>query len=162
MVRAADSEIPWLGEHEMAAWRAYIVGSALLEHRLSRDLQVAHGLSLADYEILVQLSEQPEHRSRMSELATSVAHSKSRISHQIRRLEAKGLVRRQECPSDGRGVFALLTEDGLAALRTAAPTHLAGVRAHMIDLLGTDEQEVLGRVFGRVTERLQGGETPSS
>lgn len=140
----------------MAAWRAYIVGSALLEHRLSRDLQLDHGLSLADYEILVELSEQPERRLRMSELANGVAHSKSRVSHQIRRLEGKGLVRRQECPDDGRGVLAMLTESGAALLQRAAPTHLAGVREHFVDLLDDEEQDVLARVFDRVTEHLRG------
>ena len=78
-----DRHTRWLDDREMAAWRAYIVGSALLEHRLNRELQAGHGLSIADYEIMVQLSEQPGRRLRMSELAKSVAHSKSRISHQI-------------------------------------------------------------------------------
>lgn len=142
----------------MAAWRAYIVGSALLEHRLTRELQVDHGVSLADYEILVELSEQPGRRLRMSELAARVAHSKSRVSHQIRRLETKGLVRREECPDDGRGVLAWLTENGIDLLRRAAPTHLAGVREHMIDLLDPDEQRVVARVFQRVSAHLRSQE----
>ena len=140
----------------MTAWRSYIVGSALLEHRLSRELQEEHGLSLADYEILVQLSEQPCHQQRMSELAQGVAHSKSRISHQIRRLETKGLVLRCESPSDGRVVLALLTDEGERLLRQAAPTHVAGVREHMVDFLDEEECRVLTRVFGRITEHLRG------
>ncbi|WP_425565211.1 MarR family winged helix-turn-helix transcriptional regulator [Saccharopolyspora taberi] len=140
----------------MAAWRAYIVGSALLDHRLNRELQSAHGLSIADYEILVRLSEQPGQRMRMSRLAADVAHSKSRISHQIRRLEAADLVRRQECPNDGRGVLAILTEEGAQRLRDAAPTHVAGVREHMIDQLEPEEQEVLAKVFDRLTDHLRG------
>ncbi|MFD0924055.1 MarR family winged helix-turn-helix transcriptional regulator [Saccharopolyspora rosea] len=140
----------------MAAWRAYIVGSALLEHRLNRELQVGHGLSIADYEIMVQLSEQPDRRLRMSELAKSVAHSKSRISHQIRRLEAANLVRRVECPNDGRGVLAVLTDEGAEKLSTAAPTHVEGVREHMINLLSPEEQEVLAAVFERLTGHLGG------
>jgi DNA-binding MarR family transcriptional regulator len=139
----------------MAAWRAYIVGSALLEHRLNRELQTSHGLSIADYEILVRLSEHPEHRLRMSDLASHVAHSKSRISHQIRRLEADDLVRRVECPSDGRGVFAVLTEAGADRLRAAAPTHVAGVREHIVDLLEPEEQQVLASVFERVIAHLR-------
>jgi DNA-binding MarR family transcriptional regulator len=139
----------------MAAWRAYIVGSALLEYRLNRELQMAHGLSLADYEILVRLSEHPEHQLRMSDLASHVAHSKSRISHQVRRLEAESLVRRVECPSDGRGVFAELTEAGANLLRTAAPTHVAGVREHIVDLLEPEEQQVLASVFERVIAHLR-------
>ncbi|GAA4611523.1 MarR family winged helix-turn-helix transcriptional regulator [Saccharopolyspora hordei] len=140
----------------MGAWRAYIVGSALLEHRLNRDLQLSHDLSIADYEILVRLSESPDQRMRMSELANDVAHSKSRTSHQVRRLEAAGLVRRVECPDDGRGVLAVLTEAGAAKLREAAPVHVASVRENLIDLLDEHEQEVLGRIFDRLTAHLGG------
>lgn len=140
----------------MGAWRAYIVGSALLEHRLNRDLQLSHNLSIADYEILVRLSESPDQRMRMSELANDVAHSKSRTSHQVRRLEAAGLVRRDECPDDGRGVLAVLTEAGAAKLREAAPVHVASVRENLIDLLDEHEQEVLGRIFDRLTAHLGG------
>ncbi|MBA8827467.1 DNA-binding MarR family transcriptional regulator [Saccharopolyspora lacisalsi] len=150
-----DDDTRWLNNREMSAWRSYIVGSALLEYRLSRELQTEHGVSLADYEILVQLSEQPRHRQRMSELAQGVAHSKSRISHQIRRLEAKGLVLRRECPSDGRVVLALLTDEGKRLLRQAAPTHVAGVREHMVDFLDEEECRVLNCVFGRITEHLR-------
>ena len=146
---------PWLGETEMTAWRAYIVGSALLEHRLNRELQLSHGLSIADYEILVSLSEVPDMQLRMSELAAGIAHSKSRMSHQIRRLEREGLVRRQECPEDGRGVLAVLTDKGMAKLREAAPSHVQGVREHMIDLLEPDEQKTLGAIFTRLTSHLR-------
>ncbi|WP_145741409.1 MarR family winged helix-turn-helix transcriptional regulator [Saccharopolyspora dendranthemae] len=139
----------------MTAWRAYIVGSALLEHRLNRELQLSHGLSIADYEILVSLSEVPDMRMRMSELAAGIAHSKSRMSHQIRRLEREGLVRRQECPEDGRGVLAALTDKGMAKLREAAPSHVQGVREHMIDLLEPDEQKTLGEIFTRLTGHLR-------
>ena len=150
-----EAQTSWLDGCEMAAWRSYIVGSALLEHRLNRELQSAPGLSLADYEIPVRRSEQPEQRMRMSELDNDVAHSKSRISHQIRRLESADLVRRQECPSDGRGVFAILTDHGAQRLREAAPTHVAGVREHMIDQLEPEEQRVLAKVFGRLTTYLR-------
>lgn len=146
----------WLNDREMAAWRAYIVGSALLEHRLNRDLQNTHNLSIADYEILVRLSERPDQRMRMSELANDVAHSKSRISHQIRRLESAGLVRRDECPDDGRGVLAVLTEEGAAKLREAAPSHVASVRENLVDILDEKEQEVMGRIFDRLTTHLGG------
>lgn len=155
MSEATEQLTPWLGDTEMTAWRAYIVGSALLEHRLNRELQVAHGLSIADYEILVSLSEAPDMRMRMSELANGIAHSKSRMSHQIRRMESEGLVRRQECPQDGRGVLAVLTEQGLAKLREAAPSHVQSVRDHMIDLLDADEQKTLAAIFSRLTGHLR-------
>jgi len=152
---ATEQLTPWLGDTEMTAWRAYIVGSALLEHRLNRELQLAHGLSIADYEILVSLSEAPDMQMRMSELANGIAHSKSRMSHQIRRMESEGLVRRQECPQDGRGVLAVLTEEGLAKLREAAPSHVQGVRDHMIDLLDAEEQKTLAAIFSRLTDHLR-------
>ncbi|GAB2740675.1 MarR family transcriptional regulator [Salinifilum aidingensis] len=142
----------WLDEREMAAWRSYIVGSALLEHRLNRELQAEHDLSIAEYEILVRLSEQSDWRMRMRDLADDVAHSKSRISHEVRRLERAGWVVRRDSPEDGRGVFAILTEAGWDKLRSAASWHVAGVREHMIDLLTEEEQEVLARVFGRLIE----------
>lgn len=159
MTKSAESTVRWLDEQEMAAWRAYIVGSALLEHRLNRELHQAHSLSIADYEILVRLSEQPDRQMRMSELAADVAHSKSRISHQIRRLEAEDLVRRTECPSDGRGIYAMLTDKGVALLHKSAPTHVAGVREHLVDLIEPDEQRVLADVFERIITHLRSKDT---
>lgn len=138
----------------MQAWRTYIIGSQLLAYQLNRELQDEHNLTLADYEILVRLSEQPANRMRMSQLAGEVASSKSRLSHQITRMERAGLVTRMECPSDGRGVFAQLTETGMARLTTAAPTHLAGVRSHLIDLLTPAEHDALATVFEKVLDHL--------
>src|SRR5918998_4207849 len=115
----------------MRAWRAYVVGKAVLDSRLHQDLQQQHQLALADYELLVRLSEAPCGQARMSILAEQVASSKSRISHQIGRMEKAGLVRRQECPSDGRGVIAVITSQGLEVLHGAAPTHVRGIRDNL-------------------------------
>lgn len=150
------AEPRWLDGEELRAWRAYVVGSALLEQRLHHDLQEGHGLAFGDYELLVRLSEAPCGRVRMSSLAEQVAASKSRVSHQIARLEKDGLVRREECPSDGRGVFAVLTDCGRRALEAAAPTHLEGVRADFVDQLSLGEREVLTRVFERMIGHLRG------
>ncbi|WP_433274986.1 MarR family winged helix-turn-helix transcriptional regulator [Actinosynnema sp. CS-041913] len=140
----------------MRAWRNYVVGAAMLADRLHRELQDRHALSLADYEVLVRLSEQRGLRMRMSQLAEEVASSKSRVSHQVARMEREGLLRRRECPEDGRGVFAELTDLGMKTLEGSAPTHVDGVRAHMVDLLSRDEQEVLAKVFDRVITHLRG------
>ncbi len=156
VTRITDTEPRWLDDKEMRAWRAYIVGSQMLSYRLHRELQDNHGLALADYEILVRLSEQPGARMRMSVLAGEMASSKSRLSHQVTRMEQAGLVIRTECPSDGRGVFAELTDKGAEVLNTAAPTHLDGVRTHLIDLITDEEQAVLASVFERVDEHLRG------
>jgi DNA-binding MarR family transcriptional regulator len=145
----------WLDDEEMRAWRGFIVGSELLEYRLHRELQDAHGLSLADYEILVRLSEQPDFRMRMTQLATEVASSKSRVSHQVARLERADLVKREGCANDGRGVLAVLTERGYDLLRIAAPTHLRGVREHFVDLLSAQERATVASIFERVASRLR-------
>jgi DNA-binding MarR family transcriptional regulator len=143
----------------MRAWRAYIMGTELMRQQLHRELQESHGLSIADYEVLVQLSERPDGRMRMSQLAGRVASSKSRLSHQISRMERAGLVRRADCPDDARGVIAELTDKGMATLRAAAPTHVEGVREHLIDLLTDAEQEALATIFERVLKHL--GEPPA-
>ena len=158
MTVAQEVEPRWLDEEEMRAWRAYIVASHMLEYRLHRELQEGHGISHADYEILVRLSEQPGHQMRMSQLAGDVASSKSRVSHQVARMEMAGLLRRIGCPSDGRGVFAVLTDKGFDQLKQAAPTHVDGVRRHFVDLLTREEQEVLAQVFDRVMSHLHGDE----
>ena len=138
----------------MAAWRAYRVSSILLEGQLHRELVDAHDITLADYEVLVRLAERPDHRMRMSVLAAEVASSKSRVSHQIARMERAGLVERDNCSSDGRGVYAVLTETGMANLREAAPTHVDGVRRHMIDLTTEAQQATIAKVFERVGAML--------
>lgn len=146
----------WLNAEEMRAWRTYVVATHLLDAQLNRELQEEHQLALADYELLVRLSEAPCGQARMSTLAEQVASSKSRISHQIGRMEKAGLVRRQECPADRRGVFAVITSHGWEVLRSAAPTHVRGVRDHLVDLLSAEERLALAEVFERVIDHLRG------
>lgn len=131
-----------------------MVGSERLRQRLNTELQDGHNLPLADYEVLVRLSEQDEGRMRMTQLADEVAQSKSRLSHQISRLEAAGLVRRTHCPNDARGILAEITPHGMEQLRIAAPTHVEGVRDHLIDLISAEERAVLATVFERVLTHL--------
>ncbi|ALG05702.1 MarR family winged helix-turn-helix transcriptional regulator [Kibdelosporangium phytohabitans] len=148
------AEPRWLTAAELRAWRAYVIGSERLRQRLNTELQEGHDLPLADYEVLVRLSEQDKGQMRMTQLADEVAQSKSRLSHQISRLEAAGLVRRTHCPNDARGVLAEITETGMDQLRTAAPTHVDGVREHLVDLITPAEREVLADVFERVLTHL--------
>jgi len=145
----------WLDEHQQAAWRAWIAASLLLPDRLSRDLQDEAGISLADYEILVHLSESPQRRLRMSDLADLTLSSRSRLSHQIDRMSNAGLVDRQPCSEDRRGSFAVLTQDGYDFLVTTAPAHVASVRAHLVDVLTPEEFDVLGRICTKVADRLR-------
>jgi DNA-binding MarR family transcriptional regulator len=153
-VTAITDEPRWLDDGEMRAWRAYVIGSELLRKQLNRELQDRHGLALADYEVLVRLSECDGGRMRMAHLAGEVASSKSRLSHQIARMESAGLVQRVECGDDARGVFAEITETGLARLHETAPTHVTGVRAHLVDLLSRADQATLADIFERVLVHL--------
>ena len=149
-----SSHVTWLDQQQQRTWRAFLVGTTLLMDRLDRDLREQHRLSLPEYEILVRLSEAEGNRLRMAVLADSVSHSRSRVTHTVSRMEGVGLVARDACLSDGRGVEAVLTEQGRAALANAAPTHVAGVRRFLVDLVDDDDFEAVGRVFDAVTDHL--------
>lgn len=145
----------WLTAEQQKHWRAYIAATELLQDRLSRELQASHGLTLSDYEILVRLSEAPDRRLRMSELADYTLSSRSRLSHQVDRLENQGLVERQACETDRRGANAVLTDKGWELLVAAAPTHVEGVREHLVDLLSDKEFAAVGKALATVAEHLQ-------
>jgi len=153
------SEVRWLSEPEMHAWRSYVVATLRLRQRLHRELVEAHKISLTDYEVLVCVSLKPEEKMRMSELATMLGSTKSRLSHQVGRMESTGLVVRIADPEDKRAIVVELTEEGRNLLNLAAPTHVTGVRAHLIDRLSTQEQEVLGDSFERVLIKLEESES---
>jgi DNA-binding MarR family transcriptional regulator len=144
----------WLDAEQQRTWRAYLVGTTLLMDRLDRDLRELHDLSMPEYEILVRLSEAPDHRMRMAQLAGSISHSRSRVTHTVARLEKDGLVTRSACVSDGRGVEAVLTDEGLERLEAAAPTHVEGVRRFLVDLAGEEDFAAVGRVFNAVADEL--------
>jgi len=144
----------WLTEDEQRAWRAYIQLAQLLIRQLDRDLH-PFGLSMHDYEILVELSEAPHIRLRMTELADRTAQSRSRLSHQINRMESKGLVVREGCEGDKRGTFAVLTERGADIIGKVAPHHVTSVRQHFIDQLAPDRLAVLTDACEPVLDRLR-------
>jgi DNA-binding MarR family transcriptional regulator len=136
------SEPRWLDETEMRAWRGLIATSRLLVEQLGRELNRDAGMSMADYEVLVQLSESEGRRLR------------SRLSHQVARLEESGWVRRESCPSDRRGAFAVLTDGGFAALAAAAPGHVEGVRRHVFDHLDAEGVNQLAAITTKLAEEL--------
>ena len=144
----------WLTEEEQSAWRAYICLAQLLMRQLDRDLH-PFGLSMHDYEILVELSEAPHSRMRMTELADRTAQTRSRLSHQINRMESRDLVTREGCEGDKRGTFAVLTEHGLATIGKVAPSHVASVREHFIDQLKPAELTALTEAYGPVLDQLR-------
>ena len=144
----------WLSDDEQRAWRAYIRLAQLLMRQLDRDLH-PFGLSMHDYEILVELSEAPHHRMRMTELADRTAQSRSRLSHQVNRMEARGLVSREDCEGDKRGTFAVLTPLGAATISEVAPHHVASVRRHFIDQLGELELTALTGAYEPLLTELR-------
>ena len=146
----------WLTPDQQRAWRTYLMGTTQLTVRLDRDLQERHDLSLPEYEIMVRLSEAEDRRMRMSELADSLNHSRSRLTHTVARMEADGLLARTSCPSDRRGIFAELTDTGMARLVEAAPTHVEGVRRHLVDITSPEDLAVVERVFGAVAVSICG------
>ena len=146
----------WLTADEQRVWRDYLDVSRLVNERLNRQLTADSGLSLAEYEVLVQLSEAPNRRMRMSELAVRAVNSRSRLTHTVARMEQRGLVRRQPCPDDGRGVTCVLTDHGFSVIEEAAPGHVEEVRAALFDPLGPEHVAALGVALARVREELRG------
>jgi len=144
----------WLDDRQQRAWRALVLGTTLLFDRLDDDLRQQHGLSLVEFEILVRLSEAEGQALRMARLAESLAHSRSRVTHTVKRMEAGGLVSRCGSTEDGRGVVCQLTERGDLLLRNVAPTHVTGVRDYLVDLVGADEFDIVGKVMDAVADRL--------
>ena len=144
----------WLTPDEQDAWRGHLAASKLLFRQLDRDLH-PFGLSINDYEILVVLSEAPDHRLRMTDLADATAQSRSRLSHQITRMEAAGLVRRDTCPGDKRGLFAVLTGTGMATIERVAPHHVESVRRHFINLFTPEQLAALREGDAVVTGHLR-------
>ncbi|KRV49436.1 MarR family transcriptional regulator [Wenjunlia vitaminophila] len=149
-----EPEPRWLTSEEQRVWRTHVEVSKLLAYQLERELQ-PFSLTLNDYEILVNLSEAPDQRMRMSDLARATLQSKSRLSHQITRMEDAGLVRREDCESDRRGLYTVLTEHGWATLRKVAPAHVASVREHFIDRLNTTALADYLEALGPVAEHLR-------
>jgi DNA-binding MarR family transcriptional regulator len=149
-----DPVARWLDTSQQQAWRALIMGMTLLTDRLDADLRRGFDISLAEYEILVRLSERPERRLRMAQLADAMAHSRSRVTHTVKRMEKAGLVRRFDSEEDRRGVVCEMTEQGYDLLVRMAPTHVNGVRDYLVDLATDDDLEALGRVMNSVADKL--------
>lgn len=145
----------WLDSEEQCAWRAFLTAFQLVQHNLARQMQREGGMPYPYYEILVHLSEAPDWSLRMSELAQVTGYSPSRLSHAVARLEEWGWVCRTDCPTDKRGQFAGLTEDGFAALAAAAPGHIEAVRRLVFDPLSSEQvqqlREISEALIGRAT-----------
>jgi DNA-binding MarR family transcriptional regulator len=141
----------------LAAWRALLEAHAAVTDLLERELEQERGLPLSKFEVLLKLAEAPGGRMRMLELAQSVLLSKSGLSRLVDRMEEAELVRRERCPSDRRGAYAVLTDEGRAVLRRAAPVHLRGIQEHFTRHLADDEVQVLVDVLGKVNAAARDG-----
>ncbi len=144
----------WLSPTEDRAWRGYRRMFTLLESQLARDLAKQSDLSMADYTVLSNLAEAEGRKSRVTALADQVQWSQSRLSHQISRMEKRGLVSRSQTPDDGRGALIVLTRTGLRSIAGATPGHMASVRKHLIDLLSPDELTTVSEMAERVVDHL--------
>jgi DNA-binding MarR family transcriptional regulator len=149
-----NSQPRWLNEREMRAWRSYIIASRRLLEALESDL-AGHDLTMSDYEVMAQLSDAPNRRMRMSELAELAMISKSRLSHRMKVMEKAGWIKREECSEDRRGYWAVMTDKGFRAIVAAAPDHVESVRRRFIDQLSNKEQENLSSTFEHVTKELR-------
>lgn len=147
-------EARWLDEREARAWRGMIGVLPRLTAVLERQLVQDAGLSAADYTLLVPLSEAPDEVLRARDLGRMVGWARSRISHQVIRMEKRGLVVREECDEDARGSMVRLTDAGRTAIVAAAPAHVAAVRRYFIGALTDAELDVIGPALERVLDRL--------
>ncbi|MGH3411794.1 MAG: MarR family winged helix-turn-helix transcriptional regulator [Marmoricola sp.] len=150
----ARTRTRWLDHDQQHSWRAYVLGTTLLLDRLDRELRDAHDISLTEYEVLVRLSEQPGRKMRMAVLAEAMCYSRSRVTHTIARMERAGLVERAQTDDDRRGVEAVMTRQGRRRLEQAAPTHVAGVREHLVEHASDADFAAVGRVFDEVSDHL--------
>jgi DNA-binding MarR family transcriptional regulator len=147
-VRAADPD--WLDDEEQEAWRAFVHGSTQVIRLLERDLLERHDLSIDDYGLLAKLSEAPDERLRFGDLADVLHLPKANLTYRFKRLEAAGLVERQDCDTDRRGAFACLTRLGRKRLDEAAPDHVAAVRRHVIAPLSRTQLRQVGQAMAEL------------
>lgn len=145
----------WLTEQEQLVWRSFLTVQTRLAAHLGRQLQVETGLSMADFEVLVVLSDIPTGRRRAFELGQQLQWEKSRLSHHLTRMERRGLVTREGCGTDRRGAFVCLTAVGRTAIEAAAPGHIEDVRRSVFDVLTPAQVESLGQICAQVLGPLE-------
>ena len=145
----------WLAADEQRAWRQWLAVSSRLPARLNRELQADSDLSLADFDVLVQLTDTPAGRLRVGELGAALQWEKSRLSHHLTRMQRRGLVAREDVAADGRGSEVVLTPAGRVAIEAAAPAHVETVRALVFDVLTEEQVRALLEVTGAVLDRLE-------
>ena len=148
------TETRWLDAAQQRAWQGYLAMQAQLNARLNRQLQADSDLSLPDFDVLVHLTDASANRVRVFELARTLQWEKSRLSHHLARMQRRGLVAREECPSDARGAFIVLTPEGREAIEEAAPQHVETVQRLFFDGITEDQVRALATISDRVLARL--------
>jgi DNA-binding MarR family transcriptional regulator len=144
----------WLTDDEQQTWRGLVYLTAQLSAKFNRQLQEEHGISLADYEVLARLHDAPEEGLRSRDLQATLVWEQSRLSHQLTRMQGRGLVRRHDCATDRRGATFTLTDTGRAAIEEAAPGHVTAVRRLLFDHLTPDDVTTLATLATRITNNL--------
>jgi DNA-binding MarR family transcriptional regulator len=152
----------WLDERQQRVWRRWLLVQNQLPAALNRALQADSDLSLQDFEVLVRLTDVPQGRLRVTELAEALQWERSRLSHHVTRMQRRGLVEREECRDDARGAFVVLTQAGRTAIEQAAPAHVRVVRRLVFDALSADEVDALARITETVLARIAQDERPQA
>ena len=148
------SETRWLSDEEQRMWRRYRDANQLLDLAIERQLQLDAAMSQSDYSVLVSLSEAEGGGLRARDLGAALGWDRSRVSHQVRRMEGRGLVSKNECAEDGRGTVVSLTDEGARAIGAVAPKHVEKVRELFIDVVDEDEVRLLTEIYERVVARI--------
>jgi DNA-binding MarR family transcriptional regulator len=149
-----SSDVRWLTAKEERVWRRWLTLNARLSATLQRELQDDAGLSMPDFEVLVHLTDSPDGRMRVTDLARLLQWERSRVSHHVTRMESRHLVQRVECAEDGRGAFVVITPDGRAAIEQAAPGHVNTVRRLVFDALSPEEVDALATIVEKALTQL--------
>lgn len=144
----------WLSEAQQRSWRTFLRLHRKLNARMAGDLQAHANLSVADFEVLVALTDVAEGRLRFQDLSEAIEWERSRLSHQVARMIKRDLVAREDCPEDGRGAFVVITAHGRDVIEAAAPKHVVMVRKLFIDAITPEELAVLGRICERVLDHM--------
>lgn len=152
---------PWLSDQQLRAWRGWMALTTQLPAALHRQLQADSGLSLPDFEVLVHLTDTPDERLRVTDLARALNWDRSRVSHHIKRMAGRGLVTREECDNDGRAAYVVLSAAGRTAIERAAPGHARKVREVVFDHLTPEELAALESITTKVLERLEPDAAPA-
>lgn len=156
-MRRVTTDVRWLDGGQQKAWRGFLDLHARLAARLNRDLQQTSGLTLSDYDVLVHLTDVPAGRLRAFELGDGLQWDKSRVSKQVTRLAARGLVAKEECEADRRGAYVVLTDAGRRAIEAAAPAHVELVHRLVFDTLTPAQIRQWATISAAILRRIEQG-----